>query len=423
MIPITVVRRAPGAVAPAAAPGRRPSRQVDQRPLRRGARLRPDDPVRPGHGRRDGPHGVRPAAAEHPRRLRPRQRRHPRRSSRWPRSSGLSLQVPIAQMADRRKRTRLMLHRRRRRRPCFSVGTGLAFSVWMLVIVRSGFGIGQATVGPTHNALLADYFPIGNRPRVFSFHRGANAVGAFVGPIVAGLLAAALSWRAPFIVFAIPMFILVLLGLRLQRAEPGHPGAQGDGRHRRRSTPRSRRRRSPRRWRMVWKIESLRRIFYALPFLAASLIGFVVAGRHPLRAEVRARRGRSAAGWRPPAEPVQLVGLVIGARIGTKLMVRDPGLVIRFIAVVAFVTAGLLGAVRAVARTCGWASSSTWPSRRRSPSSGPASSPRSRWPSRPGPGRSGFSMGAHLRDPRPDHAAASSAAIADTIEHRGRACW
>ena len=27
-------------------------------------------------------------------------------------------------------------------------------------------------------------------------------------------------------------------------------------------------------WRMVWKVESLRRIFYALPFLAASLIGF-----------------------------------------------------------------------------------------------------------------------------------------------------
>ena len=26
---------------------------------------------------------------------------------------------------------------------------------------------------------------------------------------------------------------------------------------------------------MVWKIESLRRIWYALPFLAASLIGFV----------------------------------------------------------------------------------------------------------------------------------------------------
>ena len=25
---------------------------------------------------------------------------------------------------------------------------------------------------------------------------------------------------------------------------------------------------------MVWKVESLRRIFYALPFLAASLVGF-----------------------------------------------------------------------------------------------------------------------------------------------------
>ena len=28
-------------------------------------------------------------------------------------------------------------------------------------------------------------------------------------------------------------------------------------------------------WRMVWKVEVLRRIWYAIPFLAVSLIGFV----------------------------------------------------------------------------------------------------------------------------------------------------
>src|SRR3546814_13038682 len=31
-------------------------------------------------------------------------------------------------------------------------------------------------------------------------------------------------------------------------------------------------------WRLVWKIESLRRIWYSLPFVAASLIGFVSLG-------------------------------------------------------------------------------------------------------------------------------------------------
>jgi len=252
---------------------------------------------------------------------------------------GLSLQVPIAQMADRHKRTRLMLIGAAVA-ACFSVGTGLAFSVWMLVIVRSGSGIGQATVGPTHNGLLADWFPIGNRPRVFSFHRAANACGAFIGPITAGLLAAAISWRAPFIVFAIPLALLIVLGLRLVEPSRGiqerkamgvtdallteePPPSFAEG------------------WRMVWKIESLRRMFYSLPFLAASLIGF--SSLAAILYEQKFGLNEVQRGWvAAAAEPAQLIGLVIGARIGTKLMVRDPGLVIRFIAIVAFITAGLL---------------------------------------------------------------------------------
>jgi ABC-type branched-subunit amino acid transport system ATPase component/sugar phosphate permease len=252
---------------------------------------------------------------------------------------GLSLQVPIAQMADRHKRTRLMLIGAAVA-AAFSIGTGLAVSVWMLVIVRSGFGIGQATVGPTHNGLLADWFPIGNRPRVFSFHRAANAIGAFVGPILAGVLAAGLSWRAPFIIFAIPMFVLILLGLRLTEPSRGiqERKAMGvtDALYTEEPPPSF-----AEGWRMVWKIESLRRMFYSLPFLAASLIGF--SSLAAILYEQKFGLDEVQRGWvAAAAEPAQLVGLVIGARIGTKLMIRDPGLVIRFIAVVAFVTAGLL---------------------------------------------------------------------------------
>ena len=41
-------------------------------------------------------------------------------------------------------------------------------------------------------------------------------------------------------------------------------------------------------------------------------------------------------------EPAGLVGLVIGARIGTRLMAHDPGLVLRFLAVTAFFNAGVM---------------------------------------------------------------------------------
>src|SRR6202041_3070565 len=127
---------------------------------------------------------------------------------------GLALQVPIAQAADRHRRVRLMLIGAAVF-ACFMFGTGLAISAWMLVLMQSGAGIGQATVGPTHNPLIADWYPINSRPRVYSFYFGSNAVGAFVGPILFGLLAAWLGWRAPFIVLSVPVVILVVLGLPL----------------------------------------------------------------------------------------------------------------------------------------------------------------------------------------------------------------
>ncbi len=252
---------------------------------------------------------------------------------------GLSMQVPVAQLADRRRRTRLMLVGASL---CalFSVATGLAVGIAMLVVARAGTGIGMATVGPTHNSLLADWYPINARPKVYAFHYSALAVGGVIGPVTAGLLAAAVGWRAPFFVFAVPVVVLVVLGLRLREPirgiqerramgvvdaleteEPPPSFAEG--------------------WRMTWKIRSLRRIFVALPFLAASLIGFSSLAsllyQHKFGLDV-AQRGWVAAA----AEPTQLVGLVIGARVGTRLIRRDPGLIIRFLAVVATACAGLL---------------------------------------------------------------------------------
>ncbi len=186
---------------------------------------------------------------------------------------GLSLTVPIAQMADTHSRVRLMLIGSSIF-ALFSFGTGLAFFIWVLVIMRSGSGLGQATVLPTHNSLMSDWFPIAARPRVFSVYRFANALGAFVGPLMAGLLAAWIGWRVPFLVLAVPTVILVLLGLRLVEPVRGvqEREAMGmDGQALLTEEPPPSFAES---WRMVWKVDSLRRVFYALPFLAASIIGF-----------------------------------------------------------------------------------------------------------------------------------------------------
>ena len=148
----------------------------------------------------------------------------------------------------------------------------------------------------------------------------------------------------------------------------------------------------------------LRRIWYAVPFLAVSLVGFVsLAGL--LYEDVynldELQRGYLAA----VVEPFQLLGLAVGARLGTRLFLRDPALIFRFLKWVAIICAVLAAGVRP----------GPHPVARRGRST--SCSPRS-WPScSPGvfatlslaiPARAravGFSVGVVVGDPRPGPAA------------------
>lgn len=252
----------------------------------------------------------------------------------------LLLQVPIATLADKHRRTGIAVVGAALW-GFFSVLTGVAGGLLMLAIVRTGSGIGRATVDPTHNSLLADYYPPAIRPRVYSVHRAANAVGACLGPLAAGLLAAELGWRVPFILFAFPTLVFVLLALRLREPVRGAHERRAMGADEAVVATEEDAPSFAEGWRMVHKIETLRRIWWSLPFLATSLVGFVSLAAlmydEQFGLDERAR-GFVAAG----VEPAQLVGLIVGASVGTRLVVRDPSLVLRFLAHVSVVVAGCL---------------------------------------------------------------------------------
>ena len=250
----------------------------------------------------------------------------------------LALQVPIAQLADRRPRLPLMIAGA----VCWALFaglTGFATTLWVLGIARSGSAIGKAVIDPTHNSLIADYYPLASRSRVYSTHRAANAVGAFVGPLVAGLLAFRFGWRVPFVVFIAPTLVFAFLALRLRepvrgRWERAAMGAAADVVMTEETTPSF-----AESWRTVQRIPTLRRLWASLPFLAASLVGFVALAslfyEQEFHLDERAR-GIAAA----IAEPFQLVGLVVGARIATRRYAADlPGL-IRFLSTIALAAAG-----------------------------------------------------------------------------------
>ncbi len=77
-----------------------------------------------------------------------------------------------------------------------------------LLLTRLALGAVTATAGPAIASLTGDYFPARERGRVYGYILGGEALGSVVGFVVSGTLASLISWRAAFIVLAIPGFFL-----------------------------------------------------------------------------------------------------------------------------------------------------------------------------------------------------------------------
>ena len=247
----------------------------------------------------------------------------------------LALQIPIAGLADKMNRVHLAIIGALAW-AIFSFMTGLATSIVFLGFMRSGSAIGKGVIDPTHNSLIADWYEPSQRPAVYSFHRAGNSVGIIFGALFAGLLGFYFSWRVPFFIFAIPTVVLAFLALRLKdpvrgRFEREAAGADEEAAMLAEEPPSM-----TEAWRLCWKVETLRRIFMAMPFLAISIVGFGVLAslfyEDVFDLDERAR-GFIAAG----VEPAQLLGLMVGAGVGVKLVSRDPSLILRLLAVAAFV--------------------------------------------------------------------------------------
>lgn len=202
-------------------------------------------------------------------------------------------------------------------------------------------------VTPTHSSLLSDFYEPAARVKVFSVHRQANSVGQIVGPLVAGVLALHFGWRAPFFVFAVPTLVFVVLALRLREPVRGvherraagadeETALRADDHETIRST-----------MRVLASVRTIRRIWWAVPFLAIALFGvpnllaLVYEDVYDLDA---AARGAIAAG----VEPLQVLGVFLAMPRVANVAMRDPGFLLRFVAVVGVVD-GLLLVVLAFA--------------------------------------------------------------------------
>lgn len=286
-------------------------------------------------------------------------------------AAALLCTVPVAYFADRARRVTLALAGAAIG-AAFAIGVSVAWTTVFLALMLCGVAMGQAVIFPTHNSLIADFFPVRARTRAYSLHRAGLSVGAVVGVLLAAGLADAFSWRVPFVVFAIPVLVVAVIGLKVPEPPRGHHEAQAlaeeeaaesageagtvGGRAAAAGTagggsggseaaigavlPTAEEPPSlGEAWRLVWKIGVLRRTFAALPFLAAALVGFSSLAslqyQQTFHLDVL-QRGLIIA----PVQVFDLGGLVLGAAIGSRLAARSRRLAFHLLAVSSFVAAG-----------------------------------------------------------------------------------
>jgi MFS family permease len=137
---------------------------------------------------------------------------------------GALASVPFGVLADRVKRTRVL------------GGTIVLWGAAMLwsatpatfgglLLARAFLGVVTAAAGPFVASLVGDYFPAEERGRVYGFILGGELLGAGFGFAVTGDIAA-LSWRAAFVVLALPAFALAWFVMHLD--EPARGGQRAE---------------------------------------------------------------------------------------------------------------------------------------------------------------------------------------------------
>lgn len=103
---------------------------------------------------------------------------------------------------------------------------GAATSFAMLFVARMFLGSIEATNGPSSLSLVGDWYPVERRSRIMGLWRTFELLGTAIGAGIAGVIATAAGWRAPFFVFGGLGILCAVVVLRvLEEPERGVPDA------------------------------------------------------------------------------------------------------------------------------------------------------------------------------------------------------
>ncbi len=128
---------------------------------------------------------------------------------------GLSA-LPFGYLADRIKEKRLLTI------CCFGIGIstvaiGLSPNLYVLGGALSILGLSLGIYHPTGSAYISR--TVIQRGLGFGYHGIGGNIGVAFGPILAGIVASSLGWRAVYLVYAVPCFLLAALLFFTKEAE------------------------------------------------------------------------------------------------------------------------------------------------------------------------------------------------------------
>jgi MFS family permease len=117
------------------------------------------------------------------------------------------LGVPLAYLADKTSRTGVIAGALAVWSG-FTALCGAAHGFWQLFLYRLGVGVGEAGgVAPSY-ALIADYYPPRLRARALAIFSLGIPIGLAAGTLIGAYIAAAIDWRAAFLVMGIAGIVL-----------------------------------------------------------------------------------------------------------------------------------------------------------------------------------------------------------------------
>ena len=134
--------------------------------------------------------------------------------------------VPVARLADRVSRTRLIAAILSFWSAMTALG-GVASQYWHLVFARFGVGAGEAGVVPAAHSLISDLFAPHDRATAISFFTFGGIVGGSFAYYAGGWMVDTFGWRTTLFVAAAPGFVLSLVMLLLPEPRRGTSAENG----------------------------------------------------------------------------------------------------------------------------------------------------------------------------------------------------